>query len=295
MLDSLLPVPILSGDFVMKPGARVGPRTIGHYEITYFPGAASGAYVAAGVTHPLTEPCVAITRPHETHTFQFHETRPVRHQFVVFDFPHPDAAGRFSGLLRERSVVVLAASSPVPMLIKHFLHLSESRPPGWMPRCCALLLSVLEELMGEAASRDGGGASPAVPPPLARAVEYMLESRDAPIRTEELARRIGWSSAYFARAFKRCYGMTPTAFMNRLRMEHAAQLLLRESFSVKEIADKLGYDNEHYFSRLFKQVKGLSATEYRRRFADPRFPHVAVSNEREQAYQLNRYYRYESK
>jgi AraC family transcriptional regulator len=68
--------------------------------------------------------------------------------------------------------------------------------------------------------------------------------------------------------------------------------LLLDTLSIKEIAMRLGFDYEHYFSRLFKQIKGMSPTDYREQFTDPRFLHVAVSNDQETAYQTNRYYYY---
>jgi YesN/AraC family two-component response regulator len=54
--------------------------------------------------------------------------------------------------------------------------------------------------------------------------------------------------------------------MNHLRMDEACQLLLYSSLSVKEVADQSGFANEHYYSRLFTKIKGLSATAFRERY-----------------------------
>ena len=53
-------------------------------------------------------------------------------------------------------------------------------------------------------------------------------------------------------------------YFNRLRMHQACQLLDTTSFSIKEIATRLGYQDPFYFSRAFRSVNKVAPTEYRR-------------------------------
>jgi len=59
------------------------------------------------------------------------------------------------------------------------------------------------------------------------------------------------------------------AFFIRLRMDHARQLLDSTSSSIKEIAALVGYNDQFYFSRVFKSVHRMAPTEYRRRNGKP--------------------------
>lgn len=291
--DPWLPELSLSGDFTMKPGCLIGPRTLEAYELVFFPYGTATTYTAAGLTYTLAAPCVTITRPHELHACRFDPARPVRHLFVVFDFPQPEGARWFGDFLRQHTHIELDRHSPVPTLFKHALRLSDTRKPRWRTRCSALLFSILEELRETAESphptsrRDNG-----LPHQLQLAIDYMRTHVRERVSMEALALRIGWSHAYFTRAFTRSLGVSPNRYLNRLRIEHASRLLLHDTLSVKEIAAALGFDNEHYFSRLFKHVKGVAPTAYREQNTDPRFRHVAISNEEESGYPHNHYFHY---
>ena len=75
---------------------------------------------------------------------------------------------------------------------------------------------------------------------------------------EEVARACGLSPAYLSRLFRRYGGEGPLQFLTRLRMQHAADLLLRHSTNVQEAAAALGFSDPFHFSRVFKRVHGLS-------------------------------------
>jgi YesN/AraC family two-component response regulator len=58
--------------------------------------------------------------------------------------------------------------------------------------------------------------------------------------------------------------MSPIDYFIKLKIHYACQLLSQSDMKIKEIADKTGYDDPYYFSRLFKQVMGKSPKEYRK-------------------------------
>lgn len=300
--DPWMPVITLTGDFTVKPGWHLGPRTLDAYEIVYFPYSTASEYRASGQSYVLSAPCVTITRPDEEHECRFDPGRPVRHLFVVFQLKAEEAAQLFAEFLADRTHILLDPKSPVPTLYKHLLYLSNQRTQRWKARCAALLYSILEELREASSVSDSGSGSIPVhssspdaggrllPLPLQQALAYMESHLFENISVADLAGRTGWSPAYFSKMFSRTLGCSPKRYVNQLRMEHASMLLLQETISIKEIAGRLRYENEHYFSRLFKQLKGVSPTVYREQFADLRFQHIVVSNEQEGAYPANQYF-----
>jgi transcriptional regulator GlxA family with amidase domain len=92
---------------------------------------------------------------------------------------------------------------------------------------------------------------------------YMLKHLDEPLRVPELSRIADVSCSHFFTLFKRATGQTPIGYFTRARMRRACKLLLETSLSVKEVAASLGYDDEFYFSRLFKSVHRLAPSYYR--------------------------------
>jgi AraC family L-rhamnose operon transcriptional activator RhaR len=82
----------------------------------------------------------------------------------------------------------------------------------------------------------------------------------------ELAGAVALSPAYLVRLFKSATGLPPMAYLGRLRVETAADLLLRTDEPVTSIARAVGWPDQSHFARRFKAYFGLSATTYRNRF-----------------------------
>ena len=67
---------------------------------------------------------------------------------------------------------------------------------------------------------------------------------------------------YICRLFKRFGRETPYGMLQRLKMDHASELLLNSNLMIKEAAAKVGYDDPYHFSHVFKRVRGLSPSEF---------------------------------
>jgi AraC-like DNA-binding protein len=78
-----------------------------------------------------------------------------------------------------------------------------------------------------------------------------------------LARTAGLSVRGFAKSFKRVQGVTPGRFLSRVRVRESAFLLVHTRLSLEQIAERTGFPNRHYFSRVFKQVTGDSPAHFR--------------------------------
>ncbi len=79
----------------------------------------------------------------------------------------------------------------------------------------------------------------------------------------DTASAAGLSSAYFSRIFKEETGESFSEHLNRLRVERAAALLLGGDDTLAEIATKVGFEDQSYFTKVFKRVKGVSPGRYR--------------------------------
>ena len=82
--------------------------------------------------------------------------------------------------------------------------------------------------------------------------------------TDSVAGEFGLSNTRIRVLFKRRYGMLPKEYQFKCRMEMAETMLKTNYFTVKETANKCGYENEKYFSTAFKKRYGISPTEFRR-------------------------------
>lgn len=72
------------------------------------------------------------------------------------------------------------------------------------------------------------------------------------------------SPSYFSNLYRECFGVTFLQDCIRSRVKRCCSLLTSTDLSIKEIAQKLGHDNEAHFFHQFKQITGQTPNEYRR-------------------------------
>jgi len=115
------------------------------------------------------------------------------------------------------------------------------------------------------APQNGGGTASAKK--IGQSIIYMKQHLDRPLQVSTLAALAGVSPSRFFVLFKHATGHTPIDFFIHLRMRRACELLEATSLSVQEVAASLGYDDQFYFSRVFKSVNHVAPSEYRAQLA----------------------------
>ncbi len=100
-------------------------------------------------------------------------------------------------------------------------------------------------------------------PVVKKATQYILDHVSEDISLEDTAVYAGVSSFYLSKLFKEEIGETFINYLTDRRLEKARSLLLDTEFSIKEITAECGYNDQNYFSRLFKNKFGLSPSDYR--------------------------------
>jgi AraC-like DNA-binding protein len=71
------------------------------------------------------------------------------------------------------------------------------------------------------------------------------------------------SCSWFIREFKKYTGYSPKQYITNLRIQHAKELLNNRYLSVNDVSMLVGYENQLYFSRIFRKNTGMSPSEYR--------------------------------
>ena len=93
---------------------------------------------------------------------------------------------------------------------------------------------------------------------------YIIENYYAEdISLQSVASQINVNSSYLSRLFKQKKGENFITYLTRVRINHAKAYLLNRELRVYEIADKVGYHNYTYFSKIFKKSVGVTPEEYR--------------------------------
>jgi len=160
--------------------------------------------------------------------------RPVEWLELIVRFLRAEARsatpGRSVALARLVDLLFLEA-------IRHWLATSDARPTGWM-----------------GALRD---------PRIGAALVRMHAEPARDWDMESLAAEVGMSRSSFAQHFVDLVGEPPSKYLTRWRMYLAARLLRVPGTTVAQVADRVGYDSEAAFSRVFKRYMRVAPAAFR--------------------------------
>lgn len=106
------------------------------------------------------------------------------------------------------------------------------------------------------------------PPIVNEVLAAIYERYNENISMKSLADDLHVNVMYLGQLFKREVGMTLSRYINQYRLAIAKDLLIASKLSVAQIAVKVGYQNQAYFYRVFKQSEGVSPKEYRQHYHD---------------------------
>jgi len=97
-----------------------------------------------------------------------------------------------------------------------------------------------------------------------KAMSYIRKNFTEKITLEEVAAEVSLSPTYFSRIFKEEAGQSFKSFLNNLRITEAKNMLRETDITLIEIASQVGFEDQSYFSRVFRNIVGVSPGRYRR-------------------------------
>lgn len=167
-------------------------------------------------------------------------------------------------LLEEYNIIesVIKFSEPLDAFEDTVNRMIISQRQRYKQHICDLLLEELFILISNAIDNT-------VIHSKARSFDALIEmmknncTKNLPIKA--YADYIGFSENYFLRFFKKAMGLSPYKYILKLRMDQACKLLVYSEDSIKTIALRLGYNDQHHFSNVFRNYYKLTPTEYRNR------------------------------
>ena len=98
---------------------------------------------------------------------------------------------------------------------------------------------------------------------LQNAIDYIRENYTMSITLNELAEHTYVSTYYLSRMFKKELGKNFVEYLNEVRIDKAKELLKGNQYKTYEVAELVGIQDPHYFSKIFKKYVNMTPTEYK--------------------------------
>ena len=146
------------------------------------------------------------------------------------------------------------------------LRLVTRRPAGYEWQVHEVITRVLGRLL--AARRVFTAAAPAVPVPVKRVLDGVLADPARAWRASELAGIARMSYSGLRALFRTSQHESLHEFLQRTRLDQARLLLADDRLAVKEVALRLNFSSEFYFSHWFRRNAGVSPSRFRRSVRD---------------------------
>lgn len=236
-----------------------------------------GSYLVADRAYRVGDGDLLFIRPGVRHQIVAAEPPGIRLSWVAFDLSpgrdQPTAETEVAGMLQAftRTDLALARDDGRVGAVWEALRTAAGGPES-VRRGQRAELAALATALLLALTRAGAGDLPAPPAVLSdlagrtvrHAVRYIHDNLDRPLRVAELARHTHVSPRQLTRLFAAHVGASPAAYVERVRLERAAALLVRTPEPIKRIAASVGYPGVVPFTHAFTRRHGQPPGRFRR-------------------------------
>jgi AraC-like DNA-binding protein len=96
-----------------------------------------------------------------------------------------------------------------------------------------------------------------------KAEQFIRENLTRKMSLGEIAAVAGLSAPYFSTIFKNEMDENLSKYINRLRVEKASKMLLETNLSLSDISSECCFEDQSWFSKIFKSFTGISPGKYR--------------------------------
>ena len=145
------------------------------------------------------------------------------------------------------------------LLLKFQYYASHPDVENYAEKCISLLTALFVRM-----SNHVYKPQQAPPSPIQKILDYINRHETDVIRIEQLAQICEKSPSQTERLFRAEFGIPPYRYILNRKIEIAKQLLRETGMSIREISGYLSFEDEFYFSGLFRRKVGVSPSEYRR-------------------------------
>ncbi len=246
-----------TGYEICDGGYKWGPGVRDHYLLHYIR-SGKGRYTVAGRDYFLGAGDLFLITPATPVSYAADEAEPWEYCWVGFNGTEARRMLQETDLSEKTPVLHPENATALEECLLN-IYRSRGNTPAADAQMAGRLYLFLAQLM-QCAHRQ-------LPPPgmqdyLTQALRYIQHNYASNLQIQSIASYVGVSRSQLYRAFMTHLEVSPHVFLKRYRINEACTLLRNTRLSVGEIANSVGFPDPLYFSRVFKELKGVTPTEF---------------------------------
>lgn len=253
-----------SGHQQCEAGYQWGPALRDHFLLHQIM-RGRGSFTVSGQSYHLEAGQTFVVFPGEVVSYCADETNPWEYCWVGWSGGEAVVLMEHTVFTKQTPFTTFADPKRIEQSVMDIYHASgaglcsQTRMIGLL----YLFLSVLIE--------ESGGERPAADPSakyLEDAIRFITHNYSSPIDISTIAASAGISRSHLYRVFVAGTGISPNQYLARFRIEQACKLLENTALPISGVANSVGFDDQLYFSRVFKKLTGKSPAVYGGRRVD---------------------------
>jgi AraC family transcriptional regulator of arabinose operon len=218
----------------------------------------------SGHEYQLEPGSVFIYRPHEEQYYGHGKNKAFMSHWVHFTGYGVEELLSGAGL-SEKCVFNVGISKTIANIYEAMLLELKDKNPGYELMVSSFLINLVAVIARKLDPEFYGNLSESRKE-IHDSVRYINNNYDKRIYIKELAEMAHLCPDRYTCIFKEVMGITPLQYIINLRIQKSCELIRRTSLGIGQIAAMVGFDDQLYFSRLFKKNNGLSPSKYRAKF-----------------------------
>ncbi|CAG7608898.1 Arabinose operon regulatory protein [Paenibacillus solanacearum] len=249
---------LFAGQHTTDPSYKVGPKTVGYY-LLHFVVSGKGIFRFGNREYKLEQGQVFLIYPGKSFTYESDPHDPWYYRWIGFRGSYADILCSKLSFSPNNPVIVPPSPCETEQTFARIQSILNAGLNGCALEASGLMRMLLGCWLNHAAIKQVKASDA---PYVDKAIRFLSQHYDQPITIYQLSRSLGYHRTYFSRVFRERTGLSPSAYLHKIRMEQA-KLLLTQPLTIKQVASSVGYSDALFFSNQFKKWSGYSPSEYR--------------------------------
>lgn len=244
------------------PGQR-WPGVRDHYLIVYIE-SGRGRYQANGFDIELEAGSSFVLFPNTFTVYEADTSYPWAYKWIGVTGSRCDRIMKDCGIRQEKPVIVHSNPHRLSFLYDELLNYEAHHPRPDMLFKSGMLQILLAEYGRDMEYVNDQENEHLPDARIITSKQFMQEHYDKKISISDVANYVGLERTYYSKLFKQMTGISPYAYIMKLRLDRGCSLLKESNLPIEHIALLLGFNDMFHFGSFFKLKMGLSPLQYRK-------------------------------